>query len=156
MLRPFSAIFVYGNCLLLLLLLSGCCNKRDTNSGEIERELKIIGQGNSMLSCQPKTDTFCLRSDSAYKAFFKTDSTRTTCPGYDLPVVDFSKNSLLGFFKLGRNDYFQRRVTIDRASKKVIYEITTTSCRCADVCIRASMNAVLIPKIGNDYTVEFR
>lgn len=142
--------------LILIQLISACCRKKDSNSGEIEAEITIENTGPPGLGCLIIADTFCIRTDSVYRNFFKQDTNRKNCPVLDLPFIDFNKHTLLGNFRSGRRDFYHRKVNINHDDRIVTYEITKTSCSCADVCFRASYNMVLIPKLGKDYRVIFR
>lgn len=108
------------------------------------------------LRCLNITDTFCIRNDSAYHAFFKMDATAKNCEALELPFIDFNENTVLVHALAGRHTFFHRTVSIDEASKTVTYEITTDHCGCADVCVRQSLNAVLIPKIPDDFRVVYK
>lgn len=69
--------------------------------------------------------------------------------------IDFSQYTLLGkYANEACNVTFERDVSIDVAQKKYFYNITVLQCgKCKTNW--ESMNWVLVPKIPEDYTVEF-
>lgn len=145
-----SVIFLF----YAVTLLGACCKKHDSNNGDIKMNLDMGSTGNTR--CLNITDTFCIRTDSAYHAFFIPNTLAKSCGPVELPFIDFSENTVLGHAMVGRHTFFHRNVTIDWASKIVTYEITVDQCGCADVCVRHSLNAVLIPKIPNDFKVIYK
>ena len=69
--------------------------------------------------------------------------------------VDFSKYTILGYPIMGGGHIsFGKDVTKDVANKKYIYTIDAVECRYYKVACIAT-NCVLIPKIEEDYTVDF-
>ncbi|MCL2434634.1 MAG: hypothetical protein FWD09_00675 [Lentimicrobiaceae bacterium] len=69
--------------------------------------------------------------------------------------IDFSQYTLLGKYAEGQSmAFFDRNVTKDAKKKKYIYTIRVIFC--GDFLdTRASMNWVLVPKIEDDFSVEF-
>jgi hypothetical protein len=142
----------------VVLFFSSCrCNERDESAGKILADLKIENyyyEGGT--DCMHIVDTFCIRTDSAYHAFFQRDTAEYSCQNLIFPYVDFNSASVLGYRISGGNVRFHRSVLVDSTNKVVTYFIETVKCPCADKCIRGDMNMVLVPKIADDYTVKFR
>jgi len=69
--------------------------------------------------------------------------------------IDFSKYSVLGKYAEGNSWelFFDRNVTKNIQKQKYIYTIRVISC--GDWEVGASMNWVLIPKIEDNFSVEF-
>ena len=78
------------------------------------------------------------------------------CAEAEPTAIDFSRYSLLGMYAEGTcSVFYTREVTKEEAIKKYIYKVSTQEC---GFCERLafSMNWVLIPKIEEGYSVEFR
>jgi hypothetical protein len=78
------------------------------------------------------------------------------CENYTLPPIDFDEKTLLGIFASGGgcDVDFQREVFRDDNNKEIIYNIKIFSEGTCEA-IFSSMNWILIPKIPEDYEVEF-
>jgi hypothetical protein len=88
-----------------------------------------------------------LQGENSYKVSFDDGAT--------FDNIDFSKYTILGYPILGggRTSY-NKNVTKDVTNKKYIYTIDALECTYYRVASIAT-NCVLIPKIEDDYTVEF-
>ncbi len=147
--------YIYGAGFLFLCIFVSACCKRDESAGDIVSDINIDNLGN--LACYKLPEQLCIRDDSTFQAIFKLTSSNTGCDTIHLPVVDFSKNSVLLYLKSSAdNRHFQRQVTIDNDSKAVHYVINSSKCYCADKCETISLNMVLVTKIPADYKVEFQ
>jgi hypothetical protein len=147
---------IFGIVLAVCLyLFTSCCNEHDDNSGMIMSDFHV-GDFSQGYDCFNLPDTICIRDDSTYQKVFKTETTKSSCAGLSLPLIDFNKNSILIYQKGGGLEYYHRQVQIDTVGKIVIYSISTTRCFCPDKCSRANQNMVIVPKIGKDYKVQFK
>lgn len=141
------------------LMLSSCCQEQDENSGAI---IEVFTFDNldeyHYKRCLELPDTMCIRTDSVYKKTFSLSYYKPGCGQLSIPEVDFSINSILIFHKFEYgNLYFHRVVTIDTVGKVVTYEIHNTKCIClGTTCIRESYNVVLVPRIPEDYKIEYK
>jgi len=78
------------------------------------------------------------------------------CESSSIEAIDFKRYALLGLYAEGAcNVIFDRDVTQNVENKKYIYTVSRTLC---NSCERHeySMNWVLVPKLPQGYTVEFR
>jgi hypothetical protein len=146
---------IFLSLVLLLVLAISCCNKDDENDGAIVSDLNIPGLNNTdQRECFSFLDTLCILNDSAYQAAFTT--TNSKCKSVSRPFVDFNKYSILIYRQfIGGNVRFYRNVTIDTINKIVTYRISTDNCFCPDKCETESFNIVLIPKISEEYKVNY-
>lgn len=88
-----------------------------------------------------------------------TDSNCYNLPeaGYSTnpPDIDFSEYSLLGFWTTGQCETkFIREILKNETDKKYIYKIKVKDCGTCKK-LRYDANLVLVPKIPNDFAVEF-
>lgn len=141
---------------LLIFLNGSCCHEIDENSGIILSDYKI--------DCDffypyflSTPDTACIRDDMTYRNTFVIDTSFNGCKNLSLPSIDFSKVSLLVNRKqFGGRTYFHRNVTVDSTSKRVIFQITTSTCFCPDKCENLDLNIVIVPKISIDYKIIYK
>jgi hypothetical protein len=142
----------------LMCLLNGCCNENEDSSGSISADLDISNYTDwDDYGCFHFPDTMCIRDDSTYQQQFKIISSDDDCKQLSLPVIDFSKYSLLVYRKSeGGRIFYHRNVSIDTVNKIVRYSISNSKCFCPDKCQSGSLNMVLIPKVGNEYAVEYK
>lgn len=78
------------------------------------------------------------------------------CQEEFLPAIDFSKYSLLSKRTKGGgcSDHYRRRVYNDPSRKVILYEVIVEYVgTCEKLC--GNFNWVVVPKIPEDYTVEF-
>ncbi len=142
--------------LMILFASLSSCNK-DKNC---ELPKQIIGTGEivsnaivyqSSISWEMKDNDQIIQSDSqnVYALQVSFDN------GLTYGNIDFSQYTLLGkFAREGCNVTFERNVSKDAAQKKCFYNITVLQCGKCETNWE-SMNWVLVPKIPEDYTVEF-
>jgi len=144
----------------IVVLLNGCekeedpcLNPYDTVSGiaaadyhfgECVSTLGILGQN------------YTIENKEAFDALSLIPSDRADCSDNTVSSINFEKYSLLGLYADGACDViFNRDVAQDIENKKYIYTVSRTLC---SSCERHeySMNWVLVPKLPEGYTVEFR
>jgi hypothetical protein len=79
------------------------------------------------------------------------------CDTAELIVPDFEKYTLLGIFSQvkGCDANYKRAVVDDNVQHKYIFTVEASSCGNCNYLI-PSMNWVLVPKIPENYTVEFK
>ncbi len=105
-------------------------------------------------------DEFVIREEDAFKAY--VDSIRIypvnqNCDTASLPEIDFTEYTLLGKYTSGGgcDVKYERKVYKDEINKRIIYEIDVKYIGLCDMLI-TSKNWVLIPKMPENYTFEFR
>jgi hypothetical protein len=145
--------------LILLIFLSSCnCKKKDKVSGEIINDIeidKLFEAPNGRCYNLPKK--FCVYNDSAFNEIFKLKNA-TDCDAIVLPSIDFSKFSLLVYWREDNgNVTYEKNISIDSTNKTVTYTIQINDhCACPDKCMRNGYNMVLTKKISEDYTVNYQ
>jgi hypothetical protein len=142
--------------LFLLLCIYGCsknpvCKVQSGNRGIIEADYKFSPSYCYNISQK----NFLVRNDSELHNIFALDSESVNCRSVILPEIDFNKHSLLGQYAdvSGGGDFLKTATTNDK-EKKIIYEVYPNSCGSTKE-LRMSYNLVLIPKVPDDYNVEF-
>lgn len=144
-----------------ILFISSCkkdpfCNAKDSNSGIIisNYSFKCIAY-----DLGPKGEQVVIDSDSSFKAFIDKDLEHAksyNCDINNFLKIDFSQHTLLGLDASGGgcDIGFERNVTKDDANKLYKYTVKVNKCGgCKQEAI--SMNWVLVPKLPQDYKVEF-
>jgi len=104
-------------------------------------------------------DKIIITDNKAYQIF--ADSIRdhpynTNCDTATLPIIDFTKYSLLGKHTSGGgcSATYHRQILQDNNGKKLIYRIIVHYEGTCSMNL-ASWNWVIIPKLENGYSVEF-
>ena len=147
------------NVIYLVLLISiiiSCCSEHDEDSGIIKGDYRISDDFTN-IECLKTPDTACIRNELKYRDLFVIDTSAHVCKNMVLPTIDFNKYSLLVNRKNTRgNLYFHRNVIVDSINKIITYQISTTSCFCADVCESNNLNIVLVPSISSDYKIIYK
>lgn len=141
----------------LLILLSSCDKKEcdlpaDTNSGLI---VSSFDMNNDCVRLDEFDDFYIIKTQQEYDSIKIRKATIDTCTNYKLNPINFEKNTLLGFNVSGTCQVsFERKVTENLEDKKYVYSISVNEC---GDCEKSafSLNWVLVPKIPNDWTVEF-
>ena len=136
------------------LILTFSCNKTNCNSSQ-----KTNGTGeiisNAVIEETAFTglgfrDEYVIKSDSA-----NTINARVRFNNGSLDSINFNDYSLLGKWADGDCSVrIERDVEKKSSEKKLIYTIKVNECGNCKV-LEGSMNWVLVPKIPNDYVVEF-
>ncbi len=143
--------------LAILILVSGILLDLGLKSSEFGPVVEVSYEpiDISCLKSGPKERV--IRSDSAYKRLMKTrrdDADQiSTCA---LPVIDFSKKTLLGNQVLGQCNmtHLEKHVFRSDVQRQYIYEITATFEGNCEVPSGES-NWILVDKIPDDYSVRF-
>lgn len=123
------------------------CWGDDKNNGIIINSLDI--------SCSPNTDEnkILILDDSTYQSTFEDLFTaEIKC---ELPTINFSNESLLGYYGSGQcNIKFKRDVTSDDNNSQYIYKLTVIDC---GLCksMGYSYNWVTVPALPSDWTVTY-
>ncbi len=138
---------------IMIIIMSVACNKpkscRDNNSvkGDIIRTINV--------DCPLSTTdrSFIVENDSTYQQLLELLPESYSC---DLPVIDFEKETLLGYFTSGNCEAsFHGNVTKDASKKKYTYSVKVKQCgNCKSLVY--SYNWVVISKLPADWDVEFR
>ena len=152
-----SIAFLIGS----ISFINGCkkdpfCDAKDSISGII-KERYIFGCGYYDGKLNEKQ--FIIDNDSSFQALLskgKGSQSREQCKDEDFPKIDFSQNTLLGLYADGGgcSTGFERNVTKDEGNKVYQYTIKVNECGQCDK-LRLDMNWVLVPKLPQDYKVEF-
>jgi hypothetical protein len=143
--------------IILIVIVYGCCksDKFTENSGSIIADFQYD------YSCiRPSlSKNVIIKDSSSYHLAFRIDSSFNNferCHLLKLPDIDFTKYSILGNYKDGGCDaVFKRNVRIDTNTKAITYSISVKDCGMCKV-ETFNYNFVIIPKIPNDYVVEFK
>lgn len=129
------------------------CDKSDeVNSGEIITKFDINWNCNN-------THNACIRNLQEFEDYAQSNNCGTESTA-ELPYVDFSENSIL-IYNIVENGccIFNRTVTLDTTAKIVIYSIDHIKCGCGGIIAMdiwtVDNNMVLVPKIPDDYTIDF-
>ena len=134
---------------LLSLIIESCCDENDSYSGVIISviDLDFINYTNLNLP-----HTGCIQTDSSYKSLVTEPSLWD-----EMPLVDFTKQSVLINYKHVNNRIFcDRNVIIDSIKKNVTYTVFAESCNCMDKCKNYDYNIVIVPKIGSDFKILYK
>ena len=143
--------------IVVALFMNSCCNESDENSGIIQVNLQIEGFSKTSYHCLDLPDTACIRDDIQFVEMFKITGTDPDCDKIKLPEVNFSSYSILINHKdNGEKLFYHRTVTVDSTNRIVTYLISTVSCPGFVETETESYNLVLVPKIGNDYIIEYK
>ena len=146
----------YPIIILMSLLLNSCndCDlPGDSDSGIIVSEFDIL---NDCVRLDEYKDTYIIRTQDEYDSIKIKKTNNENCTTYTLNPVEFNNYTLLGIKACGTCEVsFDRNVTKDDHSKKYIYTIKVNDCGpCKE--LSCSMNWVLVPKLPDDWTVEFK
>lgn len=148
----------YKILIITLCFLIISCTKADEISGIIVQEINLSECLNKVLDNETETE-FIIKNDSIFNQLIEkhTDEIELLCINNDIPSIDFKKYSLLGKFTEadGKIRYYERSVTEDRVNKKYIYSIIIHAKGFRKI-LAIDYNWVLVPKIPDNYTVEFK
>lgn len=140
-----------------LLLLSGCCRERDSVGVQILEEIHLDHLFEPPgKDCYQLPGTYCIRDDSTFKALFKT-KTASGCDSISLPSIDFSRYSVLLYYRQdGGRVFYDKQVALDTIDKELTYTIRISgNCFCPDKCMRQDYNLVMVNKVPLNYTVVY-
>lgn len=141
--------------LIISLLLS--CNKEDIITGVIVQEVDLSICLSSVLDYETDNE-FIFKEDSTYDNFLNLHKAEIeqNCENYQFPEIDFSSYSLIGKLTMaeGKIKYYKREVIINDDNSKYIYTITVYT-KSFNKIQAVDYNWVLVPKIPENYTVEF-
>ncbi len=141
--------------MLIAAFMLSSCSSPDDNELPIPATNIIVE--NALVSEPPITE------EMRYKEFvIQTDSLNifnlevSFDDGVTYEPIDFSNYTLLGKYDpaSGCEVIYSRNATRDDEAKKISYEIKVDQYGVCD-CFHLSMNWVLIPKMPEDYNVEF-
>jgi hypothetical protein len=142
--------------LLAFISLSGCnksplCQVKSGNEGII---IDIYTKHEDCI--YSKKNEFLIRNDSELASILYVEKTFPICDSVSLPKIDFNQYSLIGL-RAGTNGggSFLRTATRNDAEKKIYYEVYPNTCSFDEVG-RSSYNMVLIPKVPDNYTIEYK
>lgn len=145
------------SALIIITIITSCCNESDENSGIIWSDLYIEQFGITNYYCLDLPDTACVRSKDQYNELFKIVGQSKVCNEIVIPEVDFSKFSILINHRTNKGKkFYHKNVTVDSNNKVVTYLISIESCPIVVDSETESYNIVLVPKIGEDYKVEYK
>ena len=145
----------YNIVLLILPILAvivPCCGK-DFICGE-NKNKGIITQSIHITNCIDDfiDTTFIILSEAQLDSLYE----QANCSDTIRPAIDFNEHTLLGYFATGGGCEVQfiREVTADNSNKKYLYTVKVKECGWCDK-LGYSMNWVLVPKLPENWTVEF-
>lgn len=152
-----SFAFLYG----IFLFINSCsknpfCNVKSGESGII---ISNYSFDCIAFDLGPKGEQVIIDSDSSFKAFIDKDLEHArsyNCDINNFLRIDFTQHTLLGLDASGGgcDIGFERIVNKDDTNKLYKYTVKVTECGgCKQMA--KSMNWVLVPKLPQDYKVEF-
>ncbi len=105
-------------------------------------------------------DEYVFRDNDSFQDFgdiVRIYPANSNCDTANLPNIDFSKHSLLTKSTNGGgcSATYQRKVLKDTENKKIIYQILVDYEGTCEMLL-GSRNWAIMPKISNNYTVEFK
>jgi hypothetical protein len=131
------------------LLLYSCdkdCSEKSSYSGIIIEDVS-----NTCLLDISITDGIVIETDSQFLDLLG-QIPNFSC---DTPQINFSENTLLGLYADGACDVaFQRNVKIDALNQQYVYTVKVKECGSC-LSLGYSTNLVLVPKLPQNWTVEF-
>ncbi len=144
-----------GKYLILLMLagiFTGC--EKDFFCGEDKNKGIIIESINPGYCIDNFTDsTFVILSEVQLDSLYEYEN----CSDAERPEINFNEQTLLGYYVDGGgcDIQFIREVITDESGQRYIYTVKVKACGwCAK--LGYSMNWVLVPKLPENWTVEFR
>lgn len=147
---------------LLIILLTGIlwsCEKQcvlpeeEIGTGEIISNASLRMGGANSNELLQKVAGECIQSDSQ-----NTDNLQVSFDGGIIyKVIDFSKYTVLEnrVTTGGCSVIYERNVSKDITHKKIVYTVTANQCGGCEK-LNTSWNWVLVPKIPEDYTIEYK
>lgn len=144
--------------IFILSITLSACDKNDcylpddSNSGIIISSFEVT---NKCVRLDEYKDTYIIRTQQEYDSIKIKESSVDTCTEFKPNPIDFETHTLLGFQVGGTCQVsYNRNVTEDIKNKKYIYSINVNECGDCKL-FNFSMNWVLVPKLPDDWTVEF-
>ncbi|MEX1000694.1 MAG: hypothetical protein WDZ35_01120 [Crocinitomicaceae bacterium] len=138
--------------IIVTVILSSCqyspkCWGDDKNKGEIIREYDIMHC--SGVTHYENSTEIIIKTKEEYENWFSSDCLT------EMPV-NFETESLIGYptGAGGSETKFVRKLEIDQPNKTYNYDIIMKECG-SQKKIRIDMNMVVVPKIPDDYTLNF-
>lgn len=150
--------------LLVLSILVIClvdCSKENAVSQIDNLNVTYLNDfGGCFLFENVNSDGIVIREDSTYEKLGNANRLNkwAGCDTAKLPVIDFSKYTLLGFTTVSSScDELTRSVTLDTLNKKFLYSLTIkTLNKFCDQLGKQSLNWVLVPRLPDNYSVQFK
>ena len=145
---------ILQNIIIIAIILNFIsCSKSPKCWGENKNSGIIINSVD--ISCLPNTEEsqILILDDSTYQSTFQDLFTgEIKC---ELPTINFSNESLLGFYGSGQcNVKFKKDVTSDENNSQYIYKLTVIDCgSCKSMGL--SYNWVTVPNLPDDWTVTY-
>ncbi|GAB4304700.1 MAG: hypothetical protein Kow0068_26330 [Marinilabiliales bacterium] len=140
----------YNITILSIILFFSSCEKEDIFEGIIVKEFDT---GRCFPPFGNEPDEYIITNDSLYQNLLTLGT--VVCDNYTLPEIDFTTYTLLGKFTVsdGEVKYYKREVVKDESNMRYVYAIYMKCKNNNKAAI--SMNWVLVPKLPNNYSVEF-
>jgi len=146
----------------LLLIFSISCEK-DNEPIDITDECEFYD--NILSTCfygssTSEYDEIVFRDNDSFQEFgnlVRIYPVNLDCDTAKLPIIDFSKHSLLSLKTNGGgcSATYQRKVLKDLKNRKIIYEISVDYEGACEMLL-GSRNWAIVPKITDNYTVDFK
>lgn len=129
-----------------------CEENFDTVGGIITSELDLGMCFSDVGALDPN---YVINDSTAYQSLGILPVNTPECMGMTFPEIDFNAQTLLGLYADGTCYVgFDRIVNRDDDLKRYTYTVGVNACGTCE-SLRFSMNWVLVPKLPEDYTVEF-
>ena len=142
--------------ILLMVILYCSCEKKD-EIVDITNQC-IFPEDNYKPCYSISADTIIIQDTNTYYNVFNTNNlTNYNCDTVSLPDIDFNTYSLLGILTIGSGcsaDY-KRKIFKDISNKKIIYSISIEYSGLCEMLIY-NWNFTLVPKVPDEYTVDFQ
>ena len=136
--------------ILSAILFFSSCEQEDLFEGIIVQEFDF---GRCLPPFGNEPDEYVITNDSLYQNLLTLGT--VVCDNYTLPEIDFTTYTLLGKYTVsdGEVKYYKREVIKDASNMKYIYTIYM---KCQNNSkAEISMNWVLVPRLPDNYSVEF-
>ena len=153
--NPLIIMFIIG-----LLFLVGCNSSIEVSYEVFEVEPRCFDWDDSNIVIQNEADYYGkLQNWSYLPGDLKNhmlEKFGETCSKENLPMIDFSKNTILGKITYGSgcSREFVRKVIVDNTKKIATYSVEVINKGGCQPLI-TNNELIIIPKIPEDYTIEF-
>jgi hypothetical protein len=145
---------------ICIFLFNSCCWDEPYSDIIIDETSRNIEMNLNLLNCKEMGFEFILRSQSDLDSLQDDLERHIGCaiePVQNKTSIDFDKFSVIGknVAIKGCNPFFIREVVFNSDSKIIDYNISSGNCGWCNYTTLGSDNAILVPKIPNDYQVRF-
>jgi len=144
----------------LMIILNYSCEKIDNNV-DITSQCSFLeynfGPCYSLFTDTVNTEIIIRDTNTYRSVFIENNPTYYNCDTASLPIINFNKYSLIGILTIGSgcSVNYERKILNDKTNKKIIYSISFEYLGICEMLL-TSWNLVLVPRISDEYTVEFQ